>query len=262
MKKTIQHLSAWSPDVAGLFASYDKLEELPRLLAHAVTTLIPTNIAYVGVHEVKRLPRELYAYPKNFQQPRDYTAELFVLDPFYQAYKEGRTGSLGLFEEAPPDFEQSPYFKKFYEEVGIVDEMLHLSLVPGGGVVGVGIARTRKDGAFNKEERELHEAIFPVVEQVSGRLVHLLLEAGQPLAGSDNDVEDALERFGKEMLTPREQEVVHLVLRGHNTQSVAQSLEIAPDTVKLHRKHAYAKLRVSSQGELFHKFLSTLGLRT
>ena len=50
-------------------------------------------------------------------------------------------------------------------------------------------------------------------------------------------------------------DVVNLLLHGHDTQSVAANLEIARETVKLHRRHAYAKLRVSSQGELFYKFL-------
>jgi DNA-binding CsgD family transcriptional regulator len=72
----------------------------------------------------------------------------------------------------------------------------------------------------------------------------------------------ALEGFGEGLLTPRENDVIGLVLYGHNTQSVAVQLGISADTVKLHRKHAYAKLRVSSQGELFFKFLEHLGLET
>ena len=69
-----------------------------------------------------------------------------------------------------------------------------------------------------------------------------------------------MDRFGVNLLTPREHEVVDLVLRGHNSESVARQLEIARDTVKFHRKRADAKLRVRSQGELFYMFLESLGL--
>ena len=259
MRKTIQHVAAWSPDVARLIAGSGDLPELPRLIVRAITTLIPTNIAYVGVHHVRRLHRELYIYPEGFQQPADYSAELYTLDPFYQAYQKGQTGSFHLLEIAPSGFTETEYFKKFYTAEGIVDELLYITEVPDGGFIGIGISRSERHGRFTQEERELHRAMFPVVEAASLQLVRLLTESGQPLHAGE-DVEDALNLFGADLLTPREQEVVHLVLRGHNTQSVANVLEIASDTVKLHRKHAYAKLRVSSQGELFYKFLESLGL--
>jgi DNA-binding CsgD family transcriptional regulator len=49
-------------------------------------------------------------------------------------------------------------------------------------------------------------------------------------------------------------------LRGHNSESVAHQLGISWNTARRHRTRAYAKLGVSSQGELFYAFLRTLGL--
>ncbi len=51
---------------------------------------------------------------------------------------------------------------------------------------------------------------------------------------------------------------INLVLHGHSTKTVAEKLSISMETVKLHRKHAYAKLEVSSQAELFYLFLDSL----
>ena len=48
------------------------------------------------------------------------------------------------------------------------------------------------------------------------------------------------------------------MLHGHSTKSIASRLGISVETVKLHRKHAYAKLEVSSQAELFYLFLDSL----
>ena len=68
----------------------------------------------------------------------------------------------------------------------------------------------------------------------------------------------ALDDFGSSLLTERETQVINLVLHGHSTKSVAERLGISVETVKLHRKHAYAKLEVSSQAELFYLFLDSL----
>jgi hypothetical protein len=52
--------------------------------------------------------------------------------------------------------------------------------------------------------------------------------------------------------------VIELVLLGHSTRLVAEKLGISTETVKLHRKHAYAKLDISSQAELFYLFVDAI----
>jgi DNA-binding NarL/FixJ family response regulator len=68
-------------------------------------------------------------------------------------------------------------------------------------------------------------------------------------------MELAFEHFGQNVLSPREQMVVQLVLRGHSAASIAHNLNIAEGTVKNHRKSVYAKLGISSQRELFSRFV-------
>jgi DNA-binding CsgD family transcriptional regulator len=75
----------------------------------------------------------------------------------------------------------------------------------------------------------------------------------------DPHVQMALEAFGANQLTPRERDVVGWLLRGESTRGAAAMLGIAEATVALHRKRAYAKLGVSSQGQLFARFLRTIG---
>jgi DNA-binding CsgD family transcriptional regulator len=64
------------------------------------------------------------------------------------------------------------------------------------------------------------------------------------------------------VLTRREQQVIELVLLGNSTRLVADKLGISAETVKLHRKHAYAKLDISSQAELFYLFVDALASHT
>lgn len=52
-------------------------------------------------------------------------------------------------------------------------------------------------------------------------------------------------------LTRAEERVIEMMLAGAETGSIAQALDISPETVRTHVKHAYRKLGVSSRGELF-----------
>jgi DNA-binding CsgD family transcriptional regulator len=71
-------------------------------------------------------------------------------------------------------------------------------------------------------------------------------------------VELAFMRFGEDLLTPRERQVVEFTLKGHSADAVGKILEISPGTVRIHRRNVYSKLRIRSQGELFSRFIETL----
>jgi DNA-binding NarL/FixJ family response regulator len=69
-------------------------------------------------------------------------------------------------------------------------------------------------------------------------------------------LEEAFSTFATHKLSPREQTIVSLLLRGHSTLSIAYSLNIAEGTAKVHRRNIYEKLGISSQGQLFLKFFA------
>jgi DNA-binding CsgD family transcriptional regulator len=56
-------------------------------------------------------------------------------------------------------------------------------------------------------------------------------------------------------LTPRETEVVHLVLHGHTNKEIARQCEISELTVKDHLKHAYQKIGISQRTQLLAHLL-------
>ena len=49
-----------------------------------------------------------------------------------------------------------------------------------------------------------------------------------------------------------------MILHGYAGKSIAMELGISLETIKLHRRNAYAKLEVGSQVELFYAFISLL----
>lgn len=67
---------------------------------------------------------------------------------------------------------------------------------------------------------------------------------------------NAFSRFAADQLTPREQLIVSMMLRGHLNLSISLHLGIAEGSVKNHRNHLYFKLGISSPSELFHLFVN------
>jgi DNA-binding CsgD family transcriptional regulator len=110
---------------------------------------------------------------------------------------------------------------------------------------------------------QLH-AVAPVVIAVAERQWRGLarrFDSVPERPSADAALRRAFAAFGRHRLTPREGEVVALVLRGHSSEAIAGALRIAPGTVKIHRKNIYAKLGIGSQAELFSMFLASLSGR-
>ncbi|MDD4007193.1 MAG: helix-turn-helix transcriptional regulator [Sphaerochaetaceae bacterium] len=58
-------------------------------------------------------------------------------------------------------------------------------------------------------------------------------------------------RPGRSYLSPRESEIVDLIIEGYEVPEIAQKLFLSPNTVKSNKKEIYAKLDVHSKRELF-----------
>ncbi|MBP2301199.1 helix-turn-helix transcriptional regulator [Azospirillum picis] len=187
-----------------------------------------------------------------------YLAGAYVLDPFYDAARAGDGPPfIAMRDLAPDDFEQSEYHRVHYAATRIVDEAgfrLRLPAAHGGDHVAVlSLSRIGEARPFAPAELALLGEAAPLV-------CALAVRHWGPIpapAGSGAAEPGAAPRlFEHPQLTRREQEIVTLILKGHSSQSIAALLSLSPDTVKVHRRRIYAKLRISSQGELFRLFLT------
>lgn len=84
-----------------------------------------------------------------------------------------------------------------------------------------------------------------------GRLCAILPET-QTVDGSD------LGGFLIGRLTPRERDIVGLVLQGHPVAAIAARLQLSENTIKSHRKRLFAKLDITTERELFVMFVEHL----
>jgi DNA-binding CsgD family transcriptional regulator len=194
----------------------------------------------------------------------EYEVGPYLLDPLYKAATNGvRSGVFRLGDVAPDQFYKSEYYRSYYVQTGPVDEIA--MFIPGNGswTIVTSLMRPHSHPAFSIRELRALRCVEPLL----GRIAQAHWRTDQRLKAvkpeqDDKDmlrrtVEDALRRLGMPLLTPRETEVVGLVLRGHSSESIANILGISAGTVRIHRKNVYAKMRISSQRELFSIFMQS-----
>jgi DNA-binding CsgD family transcriptional regulator len=236
-------------------------EEFPRRLIALFKALLPVSDATIIRYPDTALPIIEY-----FEAGEDGSSHLdlfergaFLLDPYYQAAtRHGQFGFFQLSDLTPEGFLESEYYKTFYHHSDYEDECGYLVATGGDGFVNISLARARDRSPFGKKHLQLLDEITPVISLLCQQHWHKPVATGQTTQNLRGQLNAALEAFGSSQLTDRETQVINLVLHGHSTKTVADKLSISMETVKLHRKHAYAKLGIGSQAELFYLFLDSL----
>ncbi len=231
------------------------------MLVAMLRDLVPVDDASVILYPERELP--VVEYFEVDEELGKSTLDVFVkgpflLDPYYlAATAEERFGVFRLRDLSPTGFKDSEYYKAWYRNCGYQDECGFVIPTSGDGFVNIALGKTASRATFTKRELQILADIYPAVETLCRQ--HWS-ERGSDDSGINlrAQLHNALESFGSSLLTERETQVINLVLHGHSTKTVAEKLSISMETVKLHRKHAYAKLEVSSQAELFYLFLDSL----
>ncbi len=185
---------------------------------------------------------------------RDYVDGPFMLDPFFRLVNEGKhTGCFRLHSVAPDRFLYSEYFRNHYGRTGIGEEIGMLFDL-GDGLTGVAsFSRWTTSPLMLRAELEILAAIQPAVAALCvGHWSNL-----RPLKDPSHALPAGLAAYpgACRALSVRETEIVTMILQGHSTQSIALHLDIAPGTVKIHRKNIYRKMQISTQAELFSVFM-------
>ena len=238
-------------------------EFAPRLV-DALHLVLPFDWWMVMVYHRHRNPDMLHENFTDSWRERGlttYVGAFFVLDPFYimsRSLDHPEVCRLG--DIAPDGFLESEYHRAHYATGRIGDEVGYLWPLESGVTLAISLERSENCVGFGTEEVHDLETVQPLLYALARRhwaASHPRSAGSVPLE-LGRLVQEAAADFGRETLTPRECEVVKLVLRGFSTKSVSQSLGISPGTVKVHRENIYAKLGVSSQAELFNLFIASV----
>jgi len=189
-----------------------------------------------------------------------YLAGPYLLDPLYEMALRVDKPDMCRFRDTTPDrFLSSEYYRQYCERTHLTDEMDFLVDVDDNSALVLVVGRRGK--RFSRSELGRLALIRPVVRAAMQRIWEgwAAREGPQQRNRSIHQrLTECYENFGDEVLTDREREITQLLLRGHSTKSVARELGIAPGTVMVHKRNLFTKLGITSQYELFSRFIDEL----
>lgn len=203
-------------------------------------------VAFHSTHDNARIQAALKLY--------DDVA--YVLDPFFLYFREGGGDAvLRLQEIAPDTFRKSEYYRLFYRAMGLRDEC---GVMIGAGDAAIFLSLGVHERSRATRPARLREAMPVIAALIRRHWPQVAPRREDGPRGMAGVLERAFEGFGSSLLSPREAEIARLILRGHSSKSIARTLGNSPETIKVHRRRAFAKLGVASQGELFALFIDVL----
>lgn len=192
-----------------------------------------------------------------------YREGLWVLSPLHLSAQAGVRGFFHMPDIAPQNLEDSDYYGLYYSSNGVIDHCGYLLESGDGTPLAISLERTQALPTFSAAERALLASLAPLVRALiqqhwPGAPPAMAVPAKEPALHAQ--VNQVLQRFGSSSLTPRERDVVKLVLRGLPSKKVASQLGISTQTEQVHRKNIYQKLGLSSHNQLFSLFFDALVL--
>jgi DNA-binding CsgD family transcriptional regulator len=234
-------------------------DQFPGILAQGLRAILPYDFTvifgYVGAERPLAMFDD-FTPDRHRLHVTEYLDGPYLIDPFFLASRDPiRPGVWRLSELAPDRFQQGEYYRNYYARTGLAEEIGFL--IETNSPLRIVVSLMRCDRRFTAREVGRLRAVWPVIDAACRKNWERM--DAQPSTDSmsvEERVEAALQRIGEGHLTPREREVVQLTLRGHSAEATAGILGISSGTVRIHRRNIYAKLRISSQGELFSEFLS------
>lgn len=238
---------------------------LPKTLVELLRQVAPFTYTVIFGYRGNGQPIDLYDdFPPGKRKifVTDYQAGPYLLDPFFLA--AARSIAPGLYrlrDMAPDRFYQGEYFRSYYVQTGLAEEIAYFVSLPDHSTLTLSLMRAEK--RFSRKEFAALEVVFPFVAATAQRQWPALEhhKSGKSRGAwqrKQAQMTYDLGGFGEGILTAREREVAEFTLKGHSAESTGQILGIAAGTVRIHRRNIYAKLNINSQGELFSRFLSTI----
>ncbi|WP_409999709.1 helix-turn-helix transcriptional regulator [Pseudomonas sp. DR48] len=259
-------LHKWHGDMRQAFAHIDEPDAL-RHLASAFGHLVSIESVMISLEHKDRPPQLLYqrGIPEKYRESiiDRYFSGGYLLDPFCLAVEQGLAeGFYHLEEIAPDNFFDSEYYKTYYLKAGSSEDSFYIVDTGHDTKVSVSLFQGFGGESLRAEQLNLLRAVEPLVREFIREFGHRGLQHSAVSEGGRDElkqrVQSAFEHFGCDLLTEREREVAHMVLRGHSVKSTASQMSISPETVRMHRKNLYLKLEIGSQSELFALFIEWL----
>ncbi len=215
--------------------------------------IVPYTFTVIFGYQNNLKPIDIYDdFPKSRRKVfvSDYQDGPYLLDPFcIAAIAPVPPGLYRLRMLAPDRFYQGEYFRTYYMRTEIAEEIGFFAEMPGESHVVLSLMREEK--VFSAPEFRRLTALAPIVTALMRRHWEGLAQRFAAQTRTRPEVATAIDG-----LTRREREIVDFILKGHSAEATGQALSISTGTVRIHRRNIYAKLGISSQRELFARFIA------
>jgi DNA-binding CsgD family transcriptional regulator len=264
-------LHNWHGGMREAFAHVDEPDALQYLVS-ALGQLVSIESVMISLERKDRAPQLLHqrGIAQEYQVSilERYFAGGYLLDPFCLAVERGLAqGFYHLADIAPDNFFDSDYYKTYYLKANCSEDSYYIVDTGNDTKISVSLFQGFGGECLGGEQLNLLRAVEPLVREFISEFSRRGLQRSSEIQGNNDQglrddlkhrVQSAFEHFGSDLLTEREREVAHMVLRGHSVKSTASQMNISPETVRMHRKNLYLKLEVGSQSELFALFIEWL----
>lgn len=206
--------------------------------------------------------------PQRYEHLDEYVAGYYLLDPLWTKLKDGtfRDNIYVLSRLAPDSFSESSYYEQHYGKAQIRDEIGWIVKANTRSVIVLCLMRRWDCEPYQSDRLNLARLLHPIVSSLVNlheRLIsvqHQTVSVGNVQKSPSASINTYLTLHGEEkkLLSDRQTDIVDLILQGHSTESIALNLSISVGTVKTHKRNIYSRLGISSHGELFGMFVSSL----
>lgn len=249
---------AWHQSVCLLIEQLDRAD-FWRTLSRLLDAYVPLDSWMVRLLNDGR-PHVFAECPYDGNGPsplfHDYIEGLYALASVYIANRENpRSGLFRLADVAPERFKHTEYYQRYFTHNVVEDEVQYNVQLDEARTLCLSLGRKQRVSPAQTALPELiRHWVSALMRQrmcFEGSMTENLSRQAPHWQGN---LEKAMERLGTP-LTARELEVIRLILSGCSNKEVANKLGISAETVKVHRRHIYAKLNIKSPQELFSLFL-------
>jgi len=198
-------------------------DRFPQALSRAIQLVSPFDYCVIFGYYGTAQPLDLYdTFPASKRQifVENYQAGPYLLDPFYLACTTRLASGLYRLKDIAPDrFLQGEYFRNYYVQTGLAEEIGYFVNLDDGVSIVVSLMCANK--VFSaKDFRDLNQFLPVVKSSIEKNWPDLSARFEGKADANDQGkgtirLERAFLKFGEDILTPREREVVEYTLKGH-----------------------------------------------
>ena len=189
-----------------------------------------------------------------------YRRGLYRVDPIYRLCRNGEArGVKDLAEISTAEERRGDYFNIFLRLTGMADDLAILFPIEEGAAIGLVFERRIR---FRRREIAEMRSLFPLLDSLNRLHRNLSRPKTRPAPRDPGlppiDYARAVDFYLADQLTPRERDIVGLILLGYPTARIASRLKLSVNTIKNHKKRLYSKLDITTERELFLGFVNFL----